>query len=89
MVKVTGNITFNVDPLEAGNIVAQVLMDDYVSILKDITELTKKSILSDVEEEDLDNNYDVTSAMAVLLAYYLPHGEFVDFMEKQRNNTNG
>ena len=89
MVKVTGNITFNVDPLEAGNIVAQVLMDDYVSISKDIAELTKKSILSYVEEEDLDNYYDVVSAMSQLLAYYLPHGEFMDFMEKQRNNANG
>lgn len=87
MVKVTGNITFNVDPLEAGNIVAQVLMDDYTSISRDIAELTKKGVLSDVEEQDLDNNYDVISAMAQLLAYYLPHVEFMAFMDKQRNTA--
>ena len=88
MVKVTGNITFNVDPLEAGNIVAQVLMDDYVSISKDITELSKKDILSDVEEQDLDNNYDIISAMGQLLAYYLTHEEFVNFMNRQRTDIN-
>lgn len=85
MVKVTGNITFNVDPLEAGNIVAQILMDDYKFISKDINELKSKIDLSDVELQDLENNLNVRGAMTELLAYYLTHEDFVSFMESQRN----
>lgn len=87
MVKVTGNITFDVDALEAGNIVAQVLKDDYRFITKDINELRAIETPSDVDLQDLENDIKVQKAMIELLSYYMTFEDFANFMHSTKKDT--
>lgn len=69
---------------EAGNIVAQVLMDDFQSICEDIRNLRLKPNLRSFEAEDLANDIEMRDAMKTLLRYYMLQSDYAEFMEIQR-----
>lgn len=70
---------------EAGNLVAQVLKQDFEFISKEINEfLPKLGKLERFELEDFSNNVEMRDAMKSLLRYYLTHNDYVEFMELQR-----
>ena len=86
-----GNMMYNVsvrknmeiDLDDAGNLVAQVLQEDFDFISKDIIDLKSKSLKS-YEMEDLKRNLEIQEAMKTLLSYYMTKRDYDEFMELQR-----
>ena len=69
----------------AGDLVAQVLKEDFEFICKEIQELKRKiGSLKDFEIEDFKSTAEVHDAMDVLLSYYMTKRDYDDFMELQR-----
>lgn len=82
-VSVTKNM--ELDLIQAGSIVAQVLQEDFEFISKEINELNYRlTTLKPHECEDLKNNIEMRDAMKSLLRYYMTHRDYVEFMELQR-----
>lgn len=81
-VSVKKNMQIDLD--QAGNLVAQVLMEDFEFISKEVNELYHKSDLERHEVEDLGNNIEMRDAMKSLLRYYLTHRDYMEFIELQR-----
>ena len=70
---------------DAGNLVAQVLQEDFEFICKEIHELKHKmGSLRDFEVEDFKRNAEIHDAMKVLLGYYMTKRNYDEFMELQR-----
>ena len=84
MYNVSVKKNMELDLVEAGNIVAQVLQEDFEFISKEINELRTKRDLKPFEYEDLSNNIEMQNAMKTLLRYYLTHRDYTEFMELQR-----
>ena len=85
MYNVTIQKNVNLDNEQAGNLVAQVLKEDFEFISKEIIGLTYRlTTLKPHECEDLKNNIEMRDAMKTLLRYYLTHKEYIEFMELQR-----
>lgn len=85
MYNVTVEKTMDLGFEAAGGLVAQVLMEDFEFISKEINELTYRvGTLKPHEVEDLKNNIEMRDAMKSLLRYYLTHRDYVEFMELQR-----
>ena len=80
-VSVRKNMEIDLD--DAGNLVAQVLQEDFDFISKDIIDLKSKSLKS-YEMEDLKRNMEIQEAMKTLLSYYMVKREYNEFMELQR-----
>ena len=80
-VSVRKNMEIDLD--DAGNLVAQVLQEDFDFISKDIIDLKSKSLKS-YEMEDLKRNLEIQEAMKTLLSYYMIKREYNEFMELQR-----
>ena len=69
----------------AGDLVAQVLKEDFEFICKEIHELKRKiGSLKDFEIEDFKSTAEVHDAMDVLLSYYMTKRDYDEFMELQR-----
>ena len=83
MYNVTVKKNMEIDLDDAGNIVAQVLQEDFDFISKDIIELKSKSLKS-FEMEDLKRNLEIQEAMKTLLSYYMTKSDYNEFMELQR-----
>lgn len=81
-VSVKRNMEIDLD--DAGNLVAQVLQEDFDFISKDIIELKSKRNITPVEAEDLMNDVQVHEAMKILLSYYMVKRDYNEFMELQR-----
>lgn len=88
-----GNMMYNVsvrknmeiDLDDAGNLVAQILQEDFDFISKEINELTYSlTTLRPHECEDLKRNIEIRDAMKVLLSYYMVKRDYNEFMELQR-----
>ena len=73
-----------VDLEEAGNLVAQVLQEDYEFVSKNINDLKFKRDMKPHEAEDLARDLEIRAAMKTLLSYYMVKDEFDKFMEIQR-----
>lgn len=73
-----------VDIEEAGNLVAQVLQEDYEFVSASINDLRFKHDLKRHEAEDLARDLEIRDAMKTLLSYYMVKGEYDKFMEIQR-----
>lgn len=84
MYNVTVRKNIELDLIEAGSIVAQVLQEDFDFISKEINELQSRNDLKPFEAADLANNIEIRHAMKTLLRYYMVHSDYVDFMELQR-----
>lgn len=84
MISLNHMTKIEVDPIEAGNFVAQVLQDDFDFISKEINEYNRKKNLSAIETEDMLNSVEVRSAMNTLLKYYMTYKDYKEFMELQR-----
>lgn len=84
MYNVTVKRNMEIDLDDAGNLVAQVLQEDFDFISKDIIELKSKRNITPVEAEDLMNNVQVHEAMKILLSYYMVKRDYNEFMELQR-----
>jgi hypothetical protein len=84
MITVSHRTKLELDTIEAGRLVAQVLQEDFDFLSKEIIELKSKSKLSDVQMEDLNNDLHIRDAMRTLLQYYMTHNEYREFMELQR-----
>lgn len=84
MYNVSVKKNMEIDLEQAGSIVAQVLMEDFEFISKEINELFHKRDLKRHESEDLSNNLEMRDAMKSLLRYYMTHNDYVEFMELQR-----
>ncbi len=70
---------------DAGDLVAQVLQEDFEFICKEIHELKRKmGSLRDFEVEDFKRTAEVHDAMKVLLSYYMKKRDYDEFMELQR-----
>ena len=80
-VSVRKNMEIDLD--DAGNLVAQVLQEDFDFISKDIIDLKSKSLKS-YEMEDLKRNLEIQEAMKTLLSYYMTKRDYDEFMELQR-----
>ena len=80
-VSVRKNMEIDLD--DAGNLVAQVLQEDFDFISKDIIDLKSKSLKS-YEMEDLKRNLEIQEAMKTLLSYYMTKRNYDEFMEVQR-----
>lgn len=83
MYNVTVKKNMEIDLDDAGNLVAQVLKEDFDFISKDIVELKSKSLKS-FEMEDLKRNLEIQEAMKTLLSYYMTKSDYNEFMELQR-----
>ena len=83
MYNVTVKKNMEIDLDDAGNLVAQVLKEDFDFISKDIIELKSKSLKS-FEMEDLKRNLEIQEAMKTLLSYYMTKSDYHEFMELQR-----
>lgn len=84
MYNVTVRKNMELDLVEAGNVVAQVLQEDFEFICKEINELQSRNDLKPFEAVDLANNIEIRHAMKTLLRYYMVHGDYTEFMELQR-----
>lgn len=84
MYNVSVKKNMELDLVEAGNIVAQVLQEDFEFLSKEINELRTKRDLKSFEYEDLSNNIEMQNAMKILLRYYMVKSDYVEFMELQR-----
>lgn len=87
MVKVKYTRDLELDTLEAGSLVAQVLQEDYEFICKEINELRGKAysgIIKSYEAEDLSNDLEIREAMKTLMRYYMTRNDYNEFMELQR-----
>ncbi len=73
-----------VDLEEAGNLVAQVLQEDYEFVSDSINKLKFKRDLKSYETEDLARDLEIRAAMKTLLSYYMVKDEYDKFMEIQR-----
>ncbi len=73
-----------VDLEEAGNLVAQVLQEDYEFVSDSINKLKFKRDIQSYEAEDLARDLEIRNAMKTLLSYYMVKGEYDKFMEIQR-----
>lgn len=69
---------------QAGKLVAEVLMEDFDFLSKEILELRSKSNLKPIEGQDLLASMDTRDAVQRVLKYYLNHDDYVQFMELQR-----
>ncbi len=82
-VSVKRNMEINLE--DAGNLVAQVLQEDFEFICKEIHELKHKmGSLRGFEVEDFKRNAEIHDAMKVLLGYYMTKRDYDEFMEVQR-----
>lgn len=73
------------DQIEAGRLVREILKSDFEFIAKEVNEMHGKlHTLKDYERQDLLNNMEIYDAMKALLRYYLTHDEYSMFMELQR-----
>ena len=87
MVKLKRTREIEIDILEAGGLVAQVLQEDYDFISKEINELRHKTYsgtIKDYEIQDLAHNMEIREAMKTLMRYYMTHNNYNEFMELQR-----
>ena len=84
MYNVSVRKNIQVDLQEAGSLVAQVLMEDFEFISKEVNELVHKRDLKRHEAEDLANNIEMRDAMKSLLRYYMTHRDYAEFIELQR-----
>jgi hypothetical protein len=73
-----------VDLEEAGNLVAQVLQEDYEFVSDSINKLKFKPHMRSHEAEDLARDLEIRDAMKTLLSYYMIKDEYNKFMEIQR-----
>lgn len=80
-VSVRKNMEIDLD--DAGNLVAQVLQEDFDFLSRDIVELNSKSLKS-YEMEDLKRNLEIQEAMKTVLSYYMTKRDYDEFMELQR-----
>jgi len=69
---------------EAGNLVAQVLQEDFEFVSQSINEIKSKRDLKSYEVEDLARDLEIRNAMKTLLSYYMVKDEYDKFMEIQR-----
>jgi hypothetical protein len=77
--------SIEVDPVEAGNFVAQVLQEDFEFISKEINEMRGyMGSWTSAQTHDWNNNMEVRDAMKTLMRYYMTHKEYKEFMELQR-----
>lgn len=81
-VSVRKNMEIDLD--DAGNLVAQVLQEDFDFLSKEIVELKSKRDIKSFEAEDLKRNIEVRDAMKVILSYYMTKRDYNEFMELQR-----
>lgn len=82
-VSVTKNMEIDLE--DAGNLVAQILQEDFEFICKEIHELKRKmGSLRDFEIEDFKRSAEVHDAMKILLSYYMTKRDYDEFMELQR-----
>lgn len=84
MYTLTHSSQIDINTVEAGNLVAQVLKEDFEFISREVTDLRYKRDLKAFEAEDLKNNIEMRDAMKTLLRYYMKHKEYIEFMELQR-----
>jgi len=84
MYNVTVKRNMEIDLDEAGNIVAQVLQEDFEFISKEIHELKAKWDMKPHEVHDWNRNMEVRDAMKTLLSYYMTKRSYDEFMELQR-----
>lgn len=84
MYNVSVKKNMELDLIEAGNIVAQVLQEDFDFISKEINELQSRNDLKPFEAVDLANNIEIRHAMKTLLRYYMVKSDYDEFMELQR-----
>lgn len=89
MYNVTMQKKVELDQIEAGRLVGEILKSDFEFIAKEINEMHGKlNTLKDYERQDLIDNMDIFDAMKALLRYYLTHDEYSMFMELQRSYGN-
>lgn len=85
MYSVSVKRNMELDHEAAGDLVAQVLQEDFEFVCKEIHGLKRKiGSLKDFEIEDFKNIATVHDAMKVLLGYYLTKRDYDEFMELQR-----
>lgn len=84
MYNVSVKKNMELDLEQAGSVVAQVLMEDFEFLSKEINELKSRNDLKPFEAVDLSNNIEMRDAMKTLLRYYMIHSDYTEFMEMQR-----
>lgn len=85
MYNVSVKRNMEIDLEEAGDILAQILQEDFDFISKEIHELKSKwNSLKPHEVHDWNRNMEVRDAMKVLLSYYMKKRDYDEFMELQR-----
>lgn len=85
MYNVSVKRNMEIDLEDAGNLIAQILQEDFDFISKEINELKYNiGTLKSYEIEDLKRDIDIQNAMNVLLGYYMTKRDYDEFMELQR-----
>lgn len=87
LVNVTMEQEIDLDMEAAGNVVANVLMEDFEYISKDINTWMRQLGSPNCPPyvaQDLADSIEMRNAMQTLLRYYLNMDDYRDFMETQR-----
>ena len=69
---------------QAGKLVAEVLMEDFDFLSKEIIEYRSKRNLTPIEAQDMIDTMNTRDGIQKVLNYYLKHDDYVQFMELQR-----
>lgn len=75
--------TVSLSPETIDSIMQQVLVDDYVGLLKSINDLQNKPHLEKFEQDDLADDLKYRQAFEILLSYYLPQRKYNELMDKK------
>lgn len=85
MYKVFQKTQVEVDAEAAGDLVAQVLMQDFDDLSRDVVAAQYSlKTLKPYELEDLKDHMEMRDAIKTVLRYYMKHDDYEDFMELQR-----
>lgn len=85
MYKVSQKTQVEIDAEDAGDLVAQVLMQDFDDLSRDVVSAQYRlTTLKPYELEDLQNHIEMRNAIKTVLRYYMTHREYTEFMELQR-----
>ena len=74
--KISARLELNLDELDGGHVVVQILKREHSRIVSDCLALLEKTKLPRPQAEDFKNNIATAKAMEGVLEYYMEHWEY-------------
>jgi hypothetical protein len=73
-------MTFELDAEYVDKVLIETLKEDFNRIAEDIETLSAKDSLKGYQKEDLRNNIQYHSALRIVLQYYMPREDYINFI---------